>query len=142
MRSLPQRAQRSPEGGGINRVTEGINGAAMRVHSALGPGLLEKAYAACLAFELSKAGFDVLGEVELPVVDESIRIELGYRADRIVNDLVIVDVKCVEKIIPVHEARIISYRRLSEKKIGLLINFHVRSLCDGIKRFGEGPNWN
>lgn len=142
MSSLPQRAQRSTEGGGINRITEGIIGAAMRVHSALGPGLLEKAYTACLAYELRKAGFEVQVEVELPVVYESVRIELGYRADLIVNDLVIVELKCVEKIIPVHEAQIISYLRLSKKNVGLLINFHVRSLRDGIKRFVEGADWN
>ena len=141
MSSLPQRAQSTTEESGINKISEGIIGAAMRVHSALGPGLLEKAYAACLAYKLRKAGFDVQLEVELPVVYESIRIELGYRADRIVNDLVIVELKCVERIIPVHEAQIISYLRLSKKSIGLLINFHVRHLRDGIKRFVEGTDW-
>jgi GxxExxY protein len=114
----------------------------MRVHSALGPGLLEKAYAACLAYELRKAGFAVQVDVELPVVYESVRIDLGYRADLIVNDLVIVELKCVERIIPVHEAQIISYLRLSKKSVGLLINFHVRHLRDGIKRFVEGTDWN
>src|SRR5262249_48139744 len=84
----PQRAQRTTEESGINRITEAIIGAAMRVHSALGPGLLEKAYAACLAYELRKAGFDVKVDVELPVEYESVRIDLGYRADLIVNDLV------------------------------------------------------
>ncbi len=142
MSSSPQRVQSSTEASGINKITEGIIGAAMRVHSALGPGLLEKAYTACLAYELRKAGFDVQVEVELPVVYESVSIELGYRADLIVNDLVIVELKCVAKIIPVHEAQIISYLRLSKKNVGLLINFHVRHLRDGIKRFVEGTNWN
>jgi GxxExxY protein len=141
MSSSPQRAQSTTEGSGINKITEAIIGAAMRVHSALGPGLLEKAYTACLAYELRKAGLDVQVEVELPVVYESVRIELGYRADLVVNNLVIVELKCVEKIIPVHEAQIISYLRLSRKNVGLLINFHVRHLRDGIKRFVEGTDW-
>jgi len=141
MSSSPQRAQSNTEEVGVNKITEGIIGAAMKVHSALGPGLLEKAYSACLAYELRKAGFDVHVEVELPVVYESVRIDLGYRVDLIVNDSVIVELKCVERIIPVHEAQIISYLRLSKKSVGLLINFHVRHLRDGIKRFVEGTDW-
>ena len=141
MSSSPQRAQSVTEGSGINRITEGIIGAAMKIHSKLGPGLLEKAYTACLAYELRKAGFDVHVEVELPVIYESVRIDLGYRADLIVNDLVIVELKCVDRIIPVHEAQLISYLRLSGKNVGLLINFHVRHLRDGIKRFVEGREW-
>lgn len=110
----------------------------MKVHSALGPGLLEKAYEVCLAHELTKAGFSVRTQVELPVVYDGVLVELGYRIDLIVNDLVIVELKCVEKIIPVHEAQIISYLKLSKKRVGLLINFHVRHLRDGIRRFMEG----
>ena len=142
MSSSPQRAQRSTEGVGINAITEAIIGAAMKVHSALGPGLLEIAYEACLAYELRKNGFEVRTEVELPVVYEGVRIDLGYRIDLLVNDLVIVELKCVEKIASVHEAQIISYLRLSKKNVGLLINFHVRHLRDGIKRFVEGTDWN
>jgi GxxExxY protein len=142
MSSLPQRARSTTEGSGINQITEAIIGTAMKVHCALGPGLLEKAYAACLAYELRKSGFDVQVEVELPVFYESVRIEIGYRADLIVNNLVIVELKCVEKIIPVHEAQIISYLRLSKKNVGLLINFHVRHFRDGVKRFVEGTDWN
>ena len=123
-------------------VTESILGAAMKVHSALGPGLLESAYQACLAYELRKKEFDVKAQVELPVVYENVRIDLGYRIDLLVNDLVIVELKCVEKMLPVHEAQIISYLRLSRKNVGLLINFHVRHLRDGFKRFVEGSDWN
>jgi GxxExxY protein len=122
--------------------TEAIIGAAMKVHSALGPGLLEKAYQACLAYELRKHGFEVQTEVELPVIYEAVSIDLGYRIDLLVNDLVIVELKCVEKIASVHEAQIISYLRLCKKNVGLLINFHVRHLRDGIKRFVEGTDWN
>jgi GxxExxY protein len=142
MSSSPQRAQRNTEERGVNSVTAAIIGAVMKVHSALGPGLLEKAYSACLAYELRKQGFDVKTDVELPVIYESVRIDLGYRIDLLVNDLVIVELKCVEKIAPVHEAQIISYLRLCRKSVGLLINFHVRHLRDGIKRFVEGTDWN
>jgi len=138
----PQRAQRNTEESGINSVTSAIIGAAMKVHSTLGPGLLEKAYSACVAYELRKLGFDVKVEVELPVIYESVRIDLGYRIDLLVNNLVIVEMKCVEKILPVHEAQIISYIRMCKKNVGLLINFHVRHLKDGIKRFVEGTDWN
>jgi GxxExxY protein len=142
MSSSPQRAQRNTEASGVNAVTEAILGAAMKVHSALGPGLLESAYQACLAYELRKKEFDVKAQVEPPVVYEKVRIDLGYRIDLLVNDLVIVELKCVERILPVHEAQIISYLRLSRKHVGLLINFHVRHLRDGIKRFVEGSDWN
>jgi GxxExxY protein len=138
MSSSPQRAQRNTEGIGINAITETIIGAAMRVHSALGPGLLESAYEACLAHELRKAGFDVRSQVELPVIYDSVRVDLGYRIDLLVNDTVIVELKCVERIAPIHEAQILSYLKLSRKRVGLIINFHVRHLKDGIKRFIEG----
>jgi GxxExxY protein len=138
MSTSPQRAQRTTESLGINQITEAIIGAAMKVHSALGPGLLEKAYQVCLAHELRKNGFNVKTEVKMPVIYDGVRVELGYRIDLLVNDCVIVELKCVEKIIPVHEAQIISYLKLSKKRVGLLINFHVLHLRDGIKRFIEG----
>ena len=142
MSSSPQRAQSDTEVTGVNQVTHAIIGAAMKVHSALGPGLLESAYEACLVHELRKAGFKVEQQVELPVNYDGIRIDLGYRIDLVINDCVIVELKCVEKIAPIHEAQLISYMRLSKKNVGLLINFHVRHLKDGIKRFVEGTDWN
>jgi GxxExxY protein len=142
MSSSPQRAQRNTEEGRVNVLTASIIGAAMKVHTALGPGLLESAYEGCLAYELRKSGFEVRTQVELPVVYDGVRIDLGYRIDILVNDLVIVELKCVEKLAPVHEAQIISYLRLSKKNVGLIINFHVRHLRDGIKRFVEGTDWN
>ena len=142
MSSSPQRAQRNTEEERINVMTASIIGAAMKVHTVLGPGLLESAYEACLAYELRKSGFDVRTQVELPVIYEGVRIDLGYRIDILVNDLVILELKCVEKIAPVHEAQIISYLRLSKKNVGLVINFHVRHLRDGIKRFVEGTDWS
>jgi GxxExxY protein len=142
MSSSPQRAQSGTEVTGVNQVTHAIIGAAMQVHSALGPGLLESAYEACLVHELRKAGFKVAQQAELPVIYDEVRIDLGYRVDLIVNDCVIVELKCVEKIAAVHEAQPISYMKLSKKNVGLLINFHVRHLKDGIKRFVEGTDWN
>ena len=125
----------------VNQVTGAIVTAAMKVHSQLGPGLLENAYEACLAHELRKHGLRVAKQVALPVVYDEERIELGYRIDLLVEDLVIVEIKCVDAINPVHEAQLLSYIRLSGKNVGLLINFHVAHLRDGIKRMVDGRDW-
>jgi GxxExxY protein len=125
----------------VNQVTGTIVTAAMKVHSELGPGLLESAYEACMAHELRKQGLRVAKQVALPVVYDGERIELGYRIDLVVEDLVVVEIKCVEAINPVHEAQLLSYIRLSAKNVGLLINFHVAHLRDGIKRMVDGKNW-
>src|ERR1019366_3430396 len=105
------------------------------------PGLLESAYDACLSHELRKRGFHVDTQLGLPVVYEGEKLDLGYRIDLLVESLVIVEVKCVEAIHPVHEAQLLSYLRLSKKNVGLLINFHVAHLKDGIKRMVDGWNW-
>jgi GxxExxY protein len=125
----------------VNRITGAVIGAAMKVHSHLGPGLLESAYEACLAHELRKQGFAVAQQVGLPVIYDGEKIDLGYRIDLIVNDLVIVEVKSVEAIHPVHQAQLLSYLRLSGRSIGLLINFHVAHLRDGIQRMVDGTDW-
>ena len=114
---------------------------ALKVHSALGPGLLESAYEACLAHELRLAGFKVEMQVALPVVYDTVTLELGYRIDMLVNGLVIVELKSVEEISRVHIAQVISYLKLSKKKLGLIINFNVLHLKDGIKRLVEGTGW-
>ena len=106
----------------------------MRVHSALGPGLLEGAYEACLAHELRKRGLGVAVQVPLPVWYDGVKIELGYRLDMLVEDAVIVELKAVSKLAPLHEAQLLSYLRLSAHQVGLLINFHMPHLRDGIKR--------
>jgi len=113
----------------------------MKVHSLLGPGLLESAYQACLFHELINQDFHVLAQVGLPVIYEGERIELGYRMDLLVENLVVVELKCVEAIHPVHEAQLFSYLRLSGKQVGLLINFHVARLKDGIRRMVDGRDW-
>jgi GxxExxY protein len=125
----------------INQVSGAVVNSAMKVHSILGPGLLESAYNACLAHDLRKRGFRVDTQVGLPVIYEGEKLDLGYRIDLLVENLVIVEVKCVEAVHPVHEAQLLSYLRLSGKNVGLLINFHVAHLKDGIKRMVDGWNW-
>lgn len=114
--------------------THRILACAYRVHSKLGPGLLENAYRACLCHEWTRLQVPFEREKTLPVIYDGVRVELGYRIDLIVNDVVIVEVKAVERILPVHEAQLLSYMRLSGKRVGLLINFNVRHLRQGIHR--------
>ena len=118
-----------------NETSGEIVNAAMKVHSALGPGLLESAYAACLRHELIKRGLRVASEVPVPVVYDGIKLEAGYKLDLLVEDTVIVELKAIEALAPIHQAQIISYLKLAHKPIGLLINFHSLHLKDGIKRF-------
>ena len=113
----------------------------MKVHSALGPGLLESAYEACLAHELRKLGHECETQVALPVEYDGIRLDVGYRLDMLVDDLVIVELKSVDAMHPIFHAQLISYLKLCNKNLGLLINFKVLHLKDGIKRFVRGKNW-
>lgn len=122
-------------------VSNAVITAAMRVHSELGPGLLESAYTACLQHELRKAGLRSDAQVGLPVVYDGVKLDLGYRIDLLVEDLVIVELKSVDAIAPVHQAQIIYYLKLSGRSLGLLINFNVVHLKDGIKRFVNGTGW-
>lgn len=115
-------------------VSNHIIRAALDVHSALGPGLLESAYRACLARELSLRGLRVQVEVPLPVNYKGVRLELGYRIDVVVEDTVVVEIKTVRKLLPVHEAQLLSYLRLGNRPVGLLLNFHALRLRHGIKR--------
>ena len=125
----------------VNHITRQIIAAAMKVHSILGPGLLESAYHACLLHELHKQGLRLASQVGLPVVYDGEKIDLGYRIDLIVENSVIVEIKCVDVIHPVHEAQLLSYMRLSGRQVGLLINFHVVHLREGIKRMVDGYDW-
>ena len=118
----------------LNRITRDIIGAAMKVHSKLGPGVLESAYEACLAYELRKRGLTVLVQEALPIIYDEVRIDIGYRIDLLVEDEVIVEIKAVTRLLPIHDAQLLSYLRLSGRELGLLINFHVPRLSDGIKR--------
>lgn len=124
-----------------NEISRFVLDAAMKVHTTLGPGLLESTYQACLAQELRKAGLSVQSEVALPVVYDGIKLEIGYRIDLLVENLVIVEVKSVEALAPIHFAQVLSYLKLSGKSLGLVINFNVVHLKDGIKRFVMGTDW-
>ena len=125
----------------VNELTRTIINAAMEVHSALGPGLLESAYEACLVYELRKQGMQVENQVVLPVIYKEVRVDVGYRLDLLIEDTVIVELKCVEDFASIHTAQLLSYLKLSDKPVGLLINFHVTHLRDGIKRIVNGTEW-
>jgi GxxExxY protein len=119
----------------LNAFSRQVLDAAFRVHSALGPGLLESAYIACLAYELRKAGLQVRTEVPVPLVYEGVQLaDVGYRMDLLVEEQFVVEVKSVEALAPVHHAQLISYLKLSNRRLGLLINFNVAHLMDGISR--------
>ncbi len=118
----------------LNIVSGAVVDAALKVHSILGPGLLESAYESCLAYELVKRGFSVQSQTVLPIRYEEQLIDAGYRIDLMVNDAVIVELKSVERLLPIHKAQLLSYLRLSKRKVGLLINFNEVRLKDGIKR--------
>jgi len=123
------------------QVSHAVITAAMRVHTALGPGLLESTYTACLQHELRKAGLTADAQVGLPVVYDGTKLELGYRIDLLVENLVVVELKSVDAVAPVHQAQLLSYLKLSGKSVGLLINFNVVHLKDGIQRFVNGTDW-
>ena len=122
----------------INAITAEIIDAAIKVHRRLGPGLLESAYKACLAFELRKRGLKVEEEVPVTLQYDELRVENAYRMDMLVEDAVVVESKAISKTIPIHESQLLSHLNLTGYQVGLLINFHVLRLKDGIKRFVNG----
>lgn len=117
-----------------NQISKIVLDCAFKIHTALGPGLLESAYRHCLAYELRKAGLFVEIEKPLPLVYEDVKLECGYRIDLLVNSKVVIELKTVETFTDVHIAQTLTYMKLSGCKLGLLINFHVKSLKHGIKR--------
>ena len=136
MNSFGARPQRT-----IQQISRTVLDCAMRVHTALGPGLLESAYEACLAEELRLSGLSVEVQVPVPVVYKGVKLDAGYRIDLLVDGRVVVEVKSVETIAPVHKAQTLTYLRLSGKCLALLINFNVVHLKEGIKRFVMGDGW-
>ena len=122
----------------LNKISGQVVDSAMEVHSALGPGLLESAYEGCLKYELTSRGLAVACQCELPVTYKSVSLDFGYRIDMIVEGAVVVELKAVDKVLPIHEAQLLSYLKLSRKRLGLLINFHTVHLRDGIKRMVNG----
>ena len=118
----------------INNITGKIINAAIAVHRELGPGLLESAYEACLVYELVQRGLSIEQQKNLPVIYRDVRVDCGYRIDLFIEKQVIVELKAVEKLEPIHKAQLLSYLKLSGCKVGLLINFNVKILKDGIHR--------
>lgn len=118
----------------INKITEIIIGCAIEVHKRLGPGLLESTYEACLVYEIQKAGLKIIKQLGLPLVYKEIKMDEGYRLDLLVEDCVVVEIKSVEAFNDIHTAQVLTYLKLSGAKVGLLINFNVLKLTDGIKR--------
>lgn len=128
-------AQSSTELSTLNDISYQIIGCAMKVHSELGPGLLESAYETCLQHELVLAGLFVERQKELPIVYDNLILDGGYRIDLMIERKIVIEIKSVEAIAPIHQAQILTYLKLSQSKLGLLINFNTTSLKDGIKRF-------
>lgn len=122
----------------LNELSREIIGAAIEVHRRLGPGLLESAYRVCLAYELRKRGFQVDEERPVPVIYDDVQLECGFRADLVVNGLVVVELKAKTTIHPVDEAQVLSHLRLIKLRLGLLINFHEVKLVDGVRRIING----
>ncbi len=122
------------EGQSLNELSYLVIRCALKVHTELGPGLLESAYEACLAHELRKNRLKVETQVALPVIYDGIKIDLGYRLDLVVEDQLVIELKAIENVLPVHKAQLLSYLRLSKRKLGLLIDFHVTHLREGISR--------
>lgn len=128
---MPYGESTSPE---VERVATAIVDACYTVHKRFGPGLLESVYKACVAAELRRKGFTVLREVKVPIIYEGVELEEAFRIDLLVNDLVIVEAKAVEKMIPIYDAQLLTHLKLTNKRLGFLVNFNVLLLKDGIKR--------
>jgi GxxExxY protein len=118
----------------LETIASQIVDSALKVHKSLGPGLLESAYQACLAYELENRGISVECEVIQPITYENIQIDSGYRIDMLVEDHIIIENKCVKEILPIHLAQILTYLKLHQSKLGFIINWHVPLIKDGIKR--------
>ena len=138
-KKLPLRTQRYTEkkliNMEINQITEKIIGCAIEVHKQLGPGLLESAYEECLFYEIINSGLNVKKQLTLPLVYKEIKLDAGYRIDLIVEDQVIVEIKSVDALAEIHKAQLMTYMKLANVKVGLLMNFNVTRLKDGIVRW-------
>jgi|SRR5215469_4357555 len=121
-----------------NEVAKQIVDAAYQIHTSLGPGLLESAYEAVLGYELEKRGLHIIRQQAIPIIYQGVRIETGFRADLVVEEKVIVEIKTVETILPIHKKQLLTHLRLAEKHLGLLINFNVMLIKDGITRIANG----
>jgi len=122
----------------IDSITQTIIGAAIQVHKTLGPGLLESAYEACLVYELGELGYKVDKQKPLPLIYKSVVLDCAHRLDLLVEDKVVVEIKAVDQVMPIHQAQVLSYLKMSGYKVGLLINFNVKLLKTGIQRIVNG----
>ena len=122
-----------------SKITESVIGAAIEIHRHLGPGLLESAYEHCLCYELNQRGHRIVRQLELPVRYKDVLLDCGYRVDIVVDDLVLIELKVVDALLPIHEAQLLTYLKLSPCLVGLLINFQVPVLKDGIRRLTRRP---
>lgn len=118
----------------VNEITDAVIGSAIKVHKALGPGLLESAYLACLVFELHRLGIDIEVEKKLPIRYEDVRLDCGYKLDILAKDLVVVEIKSVRQLAAIHTAQVLTYLKLTGCPAGLLINFNVPLLKHGVRR--------
>ncbi|HEY6301557.1 MAG TPA: GxxExxY protein [Terriglobales bacterium] len=118
----------------LDEISHRIIGAAIEVHRHLGPGLLESAYQSCLAFELKRLDLKLEEQKPLPVVYKEVKLDCGYHLDIVVEHEIIVEIKAIEKLLPIHDAHLVSYFRRAKKRVGLLMNFHVPVLKSGVKR--------
>ena len=118
----------------LSKITETIIGCAINVHRELGPGLLESAYEACLLYDLSQTKMKIESQKPLPIIYKKVKLDCGYRLDLLIEDDVIVEIKSIEKLLPIHKAQLLSYLKISGLRVGLLINFNVKLLKDGIIR--------
>jgi len=121
-----------------NQIAAAVVDAAFKIHTTLGPGLLESIYEATLEYELRNRGLRVLRQIGLPVYYEGLKLEIGYRVDLIVGDKVIIEIKSIEALAPIHKRQLLTYLRLANMRLGLLINFNVERIKDGIKRVVNG----
>ena len=126
----------------LNEITDKIIGVPINIHRELGPGLLESTYEACMVYDLVEIGLKVIQQKLLPVVYKGVKLECGYRIDLFVEDKIIIELKSVEKLLPIHKAQLISYLKLSGCKVGLLINFNVKILKNGIQRKNSITSYN
>jgi GxxExxY protein len=128
----------------LNEITGQIIAAALKVHTAIGPGLLESVYQTCLQHELEKAGLVVRREVALPILYDDLRIDGKFKIDMLVEDCVVVELKCTDSILPIHKAQLLTYLRLADKPLGLLLNFKVVHMREGINRIlnNKHPRWS
>jgi GxxExxY protein len=118
----------------LEKIASDVVDAAFKVHVALGPGLLESAYERCLAFELERRGRAVQRQLELPIHYDGFTLDAGYRLDLLVDDVIIVEVKSVDALIPIHQAQLLTYLKLSGRRLGFLMNFNARLLKEGLRR--------